>query len=107
MPKMIEFYDEFKPKGVEIYAVCSKFVNGMPECAEFMNERRDMLKWINVVDPYHESKYKELYDVRSTPQVYILDNKKEIVLKRIGTEQLPSVMQDLIDRKKKKEGQKE
>ena len=68
MPQMIDFYEKFHPKGVEVYAVCSKFVNDLPTCAEFIDERKGMLKWINVVDPYHESKYKELYDVRSTPQ---------------------------------------
>ncbi len=103
MPKMIEFYNKFKPEGVEIYAICSKFVNGIPECTSFIDERRGMLDWINVIDPYHESKYKEIYDVRSTPQLYVLDKNKEIVLKRIGTEQLPEVMRDLIDRAKELE----
>lgn len=96
MPKMIEFYDEFKDRGVEVFAVCSKFVNGLPECAEFMDKNRGMLNWINVVDPYHKSKYKILYDVESTPQVYILDEKKEIILKRVGAEQISEVMEDVL-----------
>ncbi len=96
MPKMIEFYEAYKSKGVEIYSICSKFVNGIPECAEYMGENRGMLDWINVIDPYHKSKYKTLYDVETTPQLYILNREKEILLKRVGAEQLAETMDEVI-----------
>jgi len=103
MPKMLEFYDKYKPKGVEVFAVCTKTYKDIPECAETIKEK-NMIKWINVYDPYIQSKYKTLYDVRSTPQVYILDEKKEIISKRIGAEQIDEVMEQILkmDEEKKK-----
>ncbi len=96
MPKMVEFYEAYKSKGIEIYSICSKFANGIPECTEYMGENRGMLEWINVVDPYHKSKYKTLYDVETTPQLYILNKDKKIILKRVGAEQLAETMDEVI-----------
>lgn len=96
MPDMLEFYRNFKDRGVEIMAVCGKFYNDLDKCWEFIEEK-DMNIWLNVVDPYHRSKYKTIYDVRTTPQIFILDDKKEILSKRVGIEQLPEVMERIIE----------
>jgi thiol-disulfide isomerase/thioredoxin len=102
MPKMLEFYDNFKDKGVEVFAVCTKTYEEMPACAATIKEK-GMIKWINAIDPFIKSKYKQLYDVRSTPQIFILDDKKEIISKKIGAEQLSDVMNRIIEFKKKEE----
>ncbi len=99
MPKMIEFYDKYKDKGVELFALCHQNYKSTPACAEFIKERPEMLKWINVTDPYFRSRYHNLYNVKSTPKIYILDDKNEIIFKRIGAEQLPAVMDDIFKRK--------
>src|SRR5690606_21425838 len=39
------------------------------------------------------------YDIKSTPQIYILDSKKEILMKKIGAEQLGEVMDQIIKMK--------
>ncbi len=106
MPDMIKFYDEYKDKGVKMYAICHKNYKETPSCAEFLKERPEMLEWMNLNDPYFRSRYPTLYDVKSTPQLYILDEKKEIISKRIGAEQLPEVMEQLMKQKEKmqKEG---
>lgn len=44
--------------------------------------------WIHAWDPESTSNYRRLYDVYSTPVVYLLDEKKKIVAKRLGVEQL-------------------
>lgn len=96
MPELDTFYEQFKDKGVEVFAVCSKFYNELDSCWKFIDENNlNML--FHVVDPYHRSKYKTVYDIQTTPQVYILDQKKEILSKKIGIEQLPEVMQKIID----------
>jgi thiol-disulfide isomerase/thioredoxin len=96
MPEMLQFYRDFKDRGVEMMAVCGKFYNDLDKCWEFI-ESKDMNIWLNVVDPYHRSKYKTLYDVKTTPQIFILDEKKEIISKRIGVEQLPEVMERIME----------
>jgi len=100
MPKMIEFYDKFEEHGVKMYAICHQNYKKTPDCAEFITERPGMLKWINVTDPYFKSRYQSIYNVKSTPQIYILDDKNEILIKRIGADQISEVMEELITRSK-------
>ncbi len=95
MPKMLDFYDKYKPKGVEVFAVCTKVYKDLPECASTIKEK-EMVKWINVTDPYLLSKYKQIYDIKSTPRIFILDENKKILSKGIGAEQLDEVMDQII-----------
>ena len=96
MPDMVDFYKAYKDKGVEVFAVCTKLYNELDSCWSYIDEKGIGI-WLNTVDPYHRSKYKTLYDIRSTPQIYILDEKKEILSKRIGAEQLPEVMDRILE----------
>ena len=108
-PHMLEFYEKFKDKGVEVFGVCTKLVekddegqwslDGIKECWEYTEEKGTEI-WLNTVDPYHRSRYKSLYDIRTTPQVYILDKEKEILVKKIGAEQLSEVMEGLLKENK-------
>ncbi len=102
MPKVVEFYEKYKPKGVEIFAVCTKVTDKVPECWDFIKEK-DMQRWINVVDPWIKSKYKTIYDVKSTPRIFILDKDKEILSKRIGAEQLGEVIDQFLEQKKREQ----
>jgi len=101
MPKMLEFYEEFKHKGVEVFAVCTKTYDEMPACAKTMKEK-GMINWINAIDPFIKSKYKLIYDIKSTPQIFILDEHKEIISKKIGAEQLSDVMTRILEMKANK-----
>lgn len=96
MPDVIKFYEEYRDKGVKLYAICHKNYKDTPSCAEFIKERPEMMTWLNLNDPYFRSRYPQLYDVKSTPQVYILDENKEIISKRIGADQLGEVMEQLM-----------
>ena len=97
-PKMIETFDKLKDKGVTMYAICHRTYKDTPSCAEYIDENPGMLKWINLNDPYFKSKYNVKYDVKSTPQLYILDENKEILLKRVGADQLEEVMESLFSK---------
>ncbi len=95
MPHVVEFYDKYSSKGVEIFAVCTKTGNDMGDCWEGIEEK-DMGKWINTVDPYLRSKYKQIYDIRTTPRIFVLDKDKKIISKGIGGEQLEEVVEHAI-----------
>ncbi|MCB0705205.1 MAG: redoxin domain-containing protein [Saprospiraceae bacterium] len=95
MPDMINLYNEYKDKGVEIFAVCTKFYNEMESCWDFVEEKEIGI-WLNTVDPYHRSKYKTIYDIKSTPQIYILDKDKTILYKRLSVEQIPDILDQLL-----------
>jgi len=96
MPKMVAFHEAFKDRGVEVFAICTNTVqDDMAACAASIKEK-NMIKWINAIDPFVKSNYKKLYDLTSTPQIYILDKDKRILSKKIGAEQLPEVMEQLM-----------
>ena len=98
---MIEFYENYRDKGVEVFAVCTKIYDGIAECAEYIKEKEGMVNWINAIDPFIKSKYKQIYDIKSTPQIFILDENKEIISKRIGAEQIADVMDQIMEMKNK------
>ncbi|HKK88981.1 MAG TPA: TlpA disulfide reductase family protein, partial [Saprospiraceae bacterium] len=98
IPKVVEFYEKFKDRGVEVLAVCTKLTDKVPECWEAVDDR-GMDIWINAADPYLRSRYKQLYDIRSTPMIYILDENKEILSKKISSSQLEEVLTKLIQMK--------
>ncbi len=97
-PIVKEFYEKFKDKGVEVFAICFKFGNDVSPCWEYVDEN-GVEDWIHTVDPYNRSKYRDLYFVKSTPQFFILDENKEILSKRIGAEQLEEIMDRIIQMK--------
>ncbi|NET34296.1 MAG: redoxin domain-containing protein [Cyanothece sp. SIO1E1] len=97
-PHMKAFYEKFKDKGVKLFAVCTKFTDEVEGCWEYIDEN-GIQDWLHTVDPYHQSRFSKLYDIRSTPQVYVLDNKKEIISKRIGADQLEELMNRILEQK--------
>lgn len=102
MPVVEKFYEEYKNKGVEIFAVCGKLrtkdePTGDSKCWEFIDQHPGMKGWLNVVDPYHQSNYKIVYDIKTTPQIYVLDENKIIKSKQIDAEDLAKVLDFLLD----------
>lgn len=110
MPDMVKFAKDYKAKGVGVFAICTKLVTRdeqgnlslkeVNKCWDSVKER-NMDVFFNTVDPYHRSRYKTIYDIRSTPQIYVLDEEKTILSKRIGAEQLPEVIDFILEKKAK------
>ncbi len=73
-----------KQKELEVYAV--SLTNVADEWKKFVADNN--LKWINVSDLYNNTKYRKLYDIYSTPVIYLLNEKKEIVAKRLSVDQV-------------------
>ena len=87
VPKLKEeVWDKYQDKGVKIFAV---YTQTEKEPWEKFIEEHDLFEWINVYDPYYRSNFRNLYDIYSTPTIYVLDKDKKIIGKRIGVEQLP------------------
>lgn len=106
-PHMVEFAKKYKDKGVTVFAMCTAVTDKGPECWKGVEEKGfDDNFFYNYYDPYIQSRYKTLYDVQTTPQIYILDRKHEILMKRIGADQLDKVMEQVmeIQEAKKKQG---
>ncbi len=92
VPKLYETYkDTLKEMGVEVIAISTLFgEDGKEKWIDFVNKYQ-LYDWINAWYPY-DYKFKVAYDVRTTPQIYILDKNKKIIAKRIGVEQVTELI---------------
>ncbi len=91
MPRLLELYNEQNKtvkmktgKKVDVYAVSLTV-----ETKTWKDYIRSIkIPWTNVHDPNHESNFRKLYDVYSTPVVYLLGKDKKIIAKRLSIEQV-------------------
>ncbi len=97
MPKIKKIHDKFKNKGVEVFSVCT--VTDTAEWKKFIDEKQ-LYDFINVIDRYNLSKFRDYYDIYSTPVIYLLDKDKKIIAKRIDPEQLDELLEYKINGKK-------
>lgn len=97
VPQIHKFYKEKKDElGFEVFAVCAD--TNMVKMKNFI--KKHQLSWINVNGPRALTPpYGETYDIYSTPVIYILDNKKAIIAKRIGYDQIEEFLRNDIKRK--------
>ena len=85
-PKLVEFYNKNKSRlGIEVYAVSAD--TSMQKMKDYINEMH--MTFITVNGPRtYVGHYQDLYDSQTTPTLYILDNKKKIIAKKIPAERL-------------------
>ncbi len=102
-PKLVEFEKNYKDKGVKVMALCTALRDKTANCWNSVKEK-DMLGFINVTDENHKSRFKLKYNIKTTPTIFVLDKNREILVKGLGVEQLPEVMDNMIEQAKKQEG---
>jgi thiol-disulfide isomerase/thioredoxin len=86
VPQLYKIYqDSLKTMGVKVIAVSTLFgEDGKEKWIDFVNSHQ-LYDWINAWNPY-DYQFKITYDVRTTPQIYILNKQKEIIGKHLGPE---------------------
>ncbi len=83
-PKLVDFYAKRK-FDVEVYAISAD--TSMVKMRDYIKEMK--MKWITVNGPRtYVGPYQNLYDADTTPTLYVLDNKKKIIGKKIPAEKL-------------------
>ena len=95
-PRLYEYFEKAKAQGVMVYAVNIK---RKPEGWKKYLRKHKLRNWINVQDGQTVTDFKTLYDVYSTPVVYVLDEQKTIIGKRLGVEQLEGFISDQMKKK--------
>lgn len=102
MPEVVKFYDEFHTKyDLEIYGV-----SGDTSLVKWKNYvKKNNMKWINVNGHLRLSGpgYHTLYDINSTPVMYLLDENKKIIAKRVLTDQIRGLIERREENLKKPE----
>ncbi len=96
-PKVYELHQEYDRSEFEVLAVYTQ--TDKEEWTDYIanNEYED---WINVWDPYNLTNFRFFYNVYSTPTIYLLDEDKKIIAKRIGHETLKNILDIEFGRKK-------
>ena len=95
MPVLVDFYNQHKDS-IEVFSVCHTGFKDFGECAQALKDYK-ALDWINTVDPYY--KYTDDYAIPTTPQIFLLDAEKNILMKRIGADQLEGILKEMQSRK--------
>ena len=99
IPFINTFYEKYKSQGVEVLAMCTGLLDEAKNCWKQVHEKH-MEHFVNANDPILRSNFKVLYDIKSTPKIFILDKDKKILSKNIGAEQLDEVMGKIISMQK-------
>ena len=92
-----DLYLPLKDKGIDIFAVCTQ--NKKDDWVKAIVEYK-LLDWTNVWDPSVSSNFRSLYDIYSTPVIYILDSTKHIIAKRLDVESSVKFLNHLLEKKK-------
>jgi thiol-disulfide isomerase/thioredoxin len=88
-PLMRDYYKANRDKGIEIFAVCTS--HDREKWEKYIVDNG--LSWINGWDPERMSRFDYLYNVDSTPLIYILDREKKIIAKRLAAEDVSSFIE--------------
>jgi thiol-disulfide isomerase/thioredoxin len=99
IPKLARYYDSLKTSvSIEVYSV------GIESDIEVWKKfiRDNNLNWINVIDAYNNTNFRNYYDIYSTPVIYLLDDQKRILAKRLDTDKL----KDFIEHSEKADKEK-
>jgi len=100
-PKLVDFYTKNKAKfDVEVFAVSAD--TSMQKMRDYIKTMN--MKWITVNGPRtYVGSYHDLYDAMTTPTIYILDEKKKIIGKKLPVDRLEDFFTN-YEKFKKKQG---
>lgn len=99
IPKLNDLYKKYKSYSIEVLAfytqtdtaVWNKFI-----------EDYDLTDWINAYDRYGLSNFRNLYDIFTTPCIYIIDENKKIIARKIDLEAIEKFIGHFIEEEKTK-----
>lgn len=94
-PKLRDYYKEVHPKGVEVFAVSTK--QELEAWKEFIEDKQ-LTDWINVHDRGGRNRIHDIYDIYSTPVIYLLDKDKKILAKRLDLETLQKILDSELEK---------
>ncbi|MEN9523100.1 MAG: hypothetical protein RL065_1477 [Bacteroidota bacterium] len=93
IPKLSSFRDSAQKAGLSFEVFAVGIESDIDLWKKFIAEKK--LKWINVSDLYNNTKFRDYYDIYSTPVIYLLDARKRIIAKRLDTDKLSGFIRDI------------
>lgn len=92
-PKLLEYYAKVKTKNVEVFAICNEVE--IDKWKAYIKEYK--LPWINVADPHLHNNFRHEFDVSTTPQIFLLDENKVIIAKKIDVDVLEQMLNKKLE----------
>jgi peroxiredoxin len=98
VPKLAAAYDSIKARGGEVFAA-----NGAVEEEKWKKFiKKHNLRWINGADIKLENPFRQTYDLNVYPQLYILNESKEIIARKLSPEQIVDFLDRYSEMEKRK-----
>lgn len=96
-PALYEVQEKYRDQNVKVIAVhVINSVEGKEKWIDFVNEF-EIYDWINCWSPY-DNEFRELYNLNSFPQLFILDKDKKIVAKNLAPEQADKILENFLNK---------
>lgn len=100
-PALYKIYGRLKDKNVQVLAISTLGgEEGKVKWIDYINEN-GFYDWINAWNPY-DFTYKTIYDVSSTPQLFLLDENMKIIAKRITPDQAEKIIESILENELKR-----
>ncbi len=97
-PKLLKLYHDLKDSiGLHVYAVSTD--TDLDRWKKYI--RNNKLDWINVTDKYNTTNFHFVYDIISTPVVYLLDKDKKIIAKKLFSDPLRKFLKRYLENENK------
>ncbi|MFN8144139.1 MAG: DUF5106 domain-containing protein [Bacteroidia bacterium] len=99
IPLLSAYRDSARQKGISVEVFSVGIESDIELWKKFIRENN--LKWINVSDLYNNTNFRNYYDIYSTPVIYLLDDQKRIIAKRLDTEKIRDFISNSMKDKSK------
>ena len=88
-------YDIYKKMDGKFDVMAVTVGTDMKKWKDFI-KKFELKGWYNLGDPNYRSNFRVQYNVRSTPQVYVVDKDKTIIAKKLDVEQIEGFINDRL-----------
>lgn len=86
IPRLSQYRDSARANGISVEVFSVGIESDIELWKKFIRDNN--LKWINVSDLYNNTNFRNYYDIYSTPVIYLLDDQKRIIAKRLDTDKI-------------------
>ena len=95
-PELVDFVNNYEDGALAVYAVYANA--GEQRWKEYINQElyiyHPFMNWVNVYDPDFSSGFQMLYNVVSTPQMFLLDKEKKIIGRGLNVKALKELLEE-------------
>ena len=96
MPILNDLYsDTLKDANVGIFAITTDKADETDNWKEFIRENNLSREWMHCHDPEGRNPARAIYDIQSTPMIFLINTEKIIKAKRIGINDIPMLVKHL------------